>query len=45
MVEKECGVKYCVFKGYTALPVIQFPQHDISISACSLYSLVHWYRI
>jgi hypothetical protein len=24
-VEKECGIKYCVFKKHTALPVFQLP--------------------
>ena len=40
LVEKECGIKYCVFKKHTALSVIKFSQFDISIV---LYIL--WYRI
>jgi hypothetical protein len=30
-VEKECGIKYCVFKKHTAFPVIQFSQSDIFV--------------
>jgi hypothetical protein len=44
LVEKECGIKYCVFKSHTPLPVIQFSQHDISIHT-SLVTYILWYRI
>jgi hypothetical protein len=36
LVEKECGVKYFVFKKHTAHPVIKFCQRDISIHASFL---------
>jgi hypothetical protein len=44
LVEKECGIKYCVCKEHTALLVIQFSQCDISIDAL-LFLYILWYRI
>jgi hypothetical protein len=43
-VEKECGIKYFVFKEHTARPVINFSQLDISIQT-SLGLYILWHRI
>jgi hypothetical protein len=41
---KKCDVKYCDSKKHTALPVIQFSQHDVSIHT-SIVLYICWYRI
>jgi hypothetical protein len=33
LVEKRCGINYCVCKTHTAFPLIQFSERDISIHA------------